>query len=92
MRVCIHERYDGFVPPFKQPYGTSSAGLYFIFSTLLSKGVNTLAGFKGVGSRKSNGRSRSTIGDDVIIGAGSVVLNDVENNQKVVGNPARIIL
>lgn len=32
-----------------------------------------------------------TIGDDVIIGAGSVVLKDIPNNSKVVGNPAKSI-
>lgn len=31
------------------------------------------------------------IGDNVIIGAGSVVLKDVENNAIVAGNPAKII-
>jgi acetyltransferase-like isoleucine patch superfamily enzyme len=31
------------------------------------------------------------IGDDVIIGAGSVVLHNVENNSKLVGNPGRLI-
>lgn len=32
-----------------------------------------------------------TIGDNVIIGAGSVVVKDVPSNSTVVGNPARII-
>jgi acetyltransferase-like isoleucine patch superfamily enzyme len=31
------------------------------------------------------------IGDDVIIGAGSVVINNVENNSKLVGNPGRVL-
>jgi serine acetyltransferase len=31
------------------------------------------------------------IGDDVIIGAGSVVLHNVENNSKLVGNPGRLL-
>ena len=32
-----------------------------------------------------------TIGDNVIIGAGSVVVKDVPSNVVVAGNPARII-
>ena len=32
-----------------------------------------------------------TIGDNVIIGAGSVVTKDIPSNCVVVGNPARII-
>ena len=32
-----------------------------------------------------------TIGNNVVIGAGSVVLNDVEDNCTVVGNPARVV-
>jgi len=32
-----------------------------------------------------------TIGDDVIVGAGSVVISDIPDNQTVVGNPARIL-
>jgi maltose O-acetyltransferase len=32
---------------------------------------------------------RGTIGDDAIIGAGSVVIRDVEAGATVVGNPAR---
>jgi acetyltransferase EpsM len=31
------------------------------------------------------------IGNDVIVGAGSVVIHDIPNNQKVVGNPCRLI-
>lgn len=31
------------------------------------------------------------IGDNVVIGAGSVVLKDVENNAIIVGNPAKVI-
>ena len=31
------------------------------------------------------------IGDDVIIGAGSVIINSVSSNTKIVGNPGRII-
>ena len=29
------------------------------------------------------------IGKDVVIGAGTVVINDVENGKKIVGNPSR---
>ena len=32
-----------------------------------------------------------TIGDDVIVGAGSVVISDIPDNVTVVGNPARIL-
>jgi len=32
-----------------------------------------------------------TIGDDVIVGAGSVVISDIQNRTTVVGNPARIL-
>jgi acetyltransferase-like isoleucine patch superfamily enzyme len=32
-----------------------------------------------------------TIGDDVIIGAGAVIINDIPSNSTVVGNPGRII-
>ena len=31
------------------------------------------------------------IGDDVIIGAGSVVLQNIQSNSKIVGNPGRLI-
>jgi len=34
---------------------------------------------------------RITIGDDAVIGAGSVVLHDVAPRQTVAGNPARPI-
>ena len=36
-------------------------------------------------------RSRVTIGEDAIVGAGSVVLKDVPPRAVVAGNPARII-
>mgnify|MGYP003379570671 CR=1 FL=1 len=32
-----------------------------------------------------------TIGENVIIGAGTVVIRDIEDNVTVVGNPARIV-
>jgi acetyltransferase-like isoleucine patch superfamily enzyme len=32
-----------------------------------------------------------TIGDNVIVGAGSIVVKDVPNNCVVAGNPAKII-
>jgi len=32
-----------------------------------------------------------TIGDDVVIGAGSVVSRDIENGKVVAGNPARVV-
>ena len=50
--VCIQDRYDGFAPPFKQPYGTSGAGLYFIFMI-------------GLGSCNSLGNSKDTKGDTI---------------------------
>ncbi len=36
-------------------------------------------------------REKTKIGDFCLVGSGSVVLNDVENNSIVVGNPARLL-
>ena len=50
-----------------------------------SKEKNSFVGAKSVI------RENITIGKNVIIGAGSVVVKDVPDNVKVVGNPARFI-
>lgn len=55
-----------------------------------------LAGNVKVGNRTFIGansviKQGVTIGDDVIIGAGSVILRNIDNNTKLVGNPARVI-
>jgi acetyltransferase-like isoleucine patch superfamily enzyme len=48
-------------------------------------GENSFVGAKSVI------RENITIGKNVIIGAGSVVVKDIPDNVKVVGNPARFI-
>ena len=40
---------------------------------------------------KETNKNVPIIGDNVKIGAGSVVLNDIPDNSTVVGNPARIV-
>ncbi len=55
-----------------------------------------LAGSVKVGDRSFVGansviKQGVTIGKDVIIGAGTVVLKDIPNDSKVVGNPGRIL-
>lgn len=55
-----------------------------------------LAGNVKVGERSFIGANATVkqgivIGNDVIVGAGSVILNDMPNNSVVVGNPGKII-
>lgn len=56
----------------------------------------TLAGCVKVGMETFIGAGATiipgiTIGKSVVVGAGTVVIRDIENNRKVVGNPAREI-
>ena len=44
-----------------------------------------------VGEAESLSLRHPTIGDNVTIGAGAVVVKDVPNNAIVAGNPARVI-
>lgn len=55
-----------------------------------------LAGNVSVGKRSFIGanaviKEGVTIGDDVIVGAGSTIINDIADQQKVVGNPGHLI-
>ena len=53
-------------------------------------GGNSIVGercFIGINSSMKQGVN---LGDDVIVGMGSMVFNDVEANNTVIGNPARI--
>lgn len=65
-------------------------------SVHISPGANIAGGVK-IGSRSwigigSKVKQQTSIGTDVIVGAGSTVVNDIANNQTVVGTPATVLI
>ena len=62
------------------PKVKAGPGLFLAHSRGLVVNPETIIGSKGTGLR---------IGDNATVGAGAVVINDVDANSVVVGNPAR---
>ena len=67
------------------------AAYFFTFLVLMFIGIKSFLGFKTSNKKVSNIKNKVKIGASSVVGIGSVVINNVEDNMTVFGNPSRII-